>query len=108
MTNIRSRAILDALLYTSLTAFIERSFYTLNPEQKFLCDIHIDAIAHHLECVERGEFRRLAISLPPRHLKSHSASVAFPAWVLGRNPTKRIIAASYAADLAEGFSLPGR
>ena len=82
MTNIRPRAILDALLFNSLTPFIERAFYTLNPEQEFLCDLHINAIAHHLECVERGELRRLAIALPPRHLKSHCASVAFPAWVM--------------------------
>jgi len=38
--------------------------------------------------------------MPPRSLKSICASVAFPAWVLGRDPTARIIAVSYAAELA--------
>ena len=108
MSNRRLRAMHDEILRTSLAAFIERSFYTLNPGQEFLYDLHIDAIAHHLECVERGEFHRLAIALPPRHLKSLSASITFPAWVLGRDPTKRIIAVSYATDLSEGFSLQTR
>ena len=104
MTNPSPRAVLDTLLQTSLTSFVEQAFYSLNPGQVFLCDYHVRAISYHLECVERGELRRLAIALPPRHLKSHCASVAFPAWVLGREPTKRIIAASYSADLAQGFS----
>lgn len=105
MARSRPRDVLNALLKESLASFIHRSFQTLNPGQEFVCDFHIDAIAYHLELVERRELQRLAIALPPRHLKSHCASVAFTAWVLGRDPTKRIIAASYSADLAQGFSL---
>ncbi len=108
MTMANPRSVLEALLRTSLVAFIERAFYTLNPTQEFLRDYHIEAIAHHLEMVERGEIRRLAIALPPRHLKSICASVAFPAFILGRDPTKRIIVASYAADLAQNFSFQTR
>jgi hypothetical protein len=108
MTMTNPRSVLEALLRTSLVAFIERAFYTLNPTQKFLSDYHILALAHHLEMVERGEIRRLAIALPPRHLKSICASVAFPAFILGPDPTKRIIAASYSADLAQTFSFQTR
>lgn len=54
--------------------------------------------------VESGEIKRLLITMPPRHGKSELCSVRFPAWYLGRNPDKRIIIASYAADLAERFS----
>lgn len=32
----------------------------------------------------RGEIRRLIINLPPRSLKSHCVSLAFPAFLLGR------------------------
>ena len=38
--------------------------------------------------------------MPPRSLKSIMCSVAFPAFVLGHDPTKRLIVASYSADLA--------
>ncbi len=40
------------------------------------------------------------INLPPRYLKSLVTSVAFPAFVLGHDPTKRLIVASYGSDLA--------
>ena len=45
---------------------------------------------------ECGRITRLIITLPPRSLKSISASVAFPAWLLGHDPSTRIIAVSYA------------
>jgi predicted phage terminase large subunit-like protein len=39
--------------------------------------------------------------LPPRMLKSHAASVAFVAWILGHRPSSEIITASYGQDLAD-------
>jgi hypothetical protein len=42
--------------------------------------------------------------VPPRHLKSLLASVAFPAWCLGHDPSAQIICASYAQDLADKLS----
>lgn len=43
--------------------------------------------------------------MPPRYLKSICVSTAFPAWVLGKHPTKKIIVASYAMPLAEKLSI---
>lgn len=53
--------------------------------------------------MERGEITRLMIFVPPRHGKSELASRRFPAWYVGRNPEKQIIAASYGQDLATDF-----
>lgn len=64
---------------------------------------HHARIADALEAVERGDIDRLMLFLPPRHGKSELASTRFPAWYLGRNPTKQIIAASYNSDLATHF-----
>ena len=50
---------------------------------------HVEAIAYQLERVRRGEIRRLIINMPPRSLKSIAASVAFPAFVLGHDPSRR-------------------
>jgi hypothetical protein len=61
---------------------------------------HICAIAHYLEQVRLGKIKRLIITVPPRSLKSIMCSVAFPAFVLGQDPTKRLIVVSYGADLA--------
>lgn len=38
--------------------------------------------------------------MPPRSLKSICTSVAFPAWILGKDPSKRIITTSYSDELA--------
>jgi predicted phage terminase large subunit-like protein len=68
-----------------------------------------EAAAHHrriadaLEAVERGDLKRLMLFLPPRSGKSELASKRFPAWCLGRNPRRQIIAASYNSDLATHF-----
>jgi predicted phage terminase large subunit-like protein len=56
-----------------------------------------------LEAVERGEIDRLMVFMPPRHGKSEKTSKRFPAWYLGRNPKRQIIAASYNSDLATDF-----
>lgn len=64
---------------------------------------HHELIAEKLEAVERGEIDRLMIFMPPRHGKSELASKRFPAWCLGRNPKRQIIAASYNSDLANDF-----
>lgn len=64
---------------------------------------HHELIAEKLEAVERGEIDRLMINMPPRHGKSELASRRFPAWFLGRHPTKSVIAASYNSDLAGDF-----
>jgi hypothetical protein len=64
---------------------------------------HHRLIAKYLEKVERGEVKRLIISMPPRHGKSQLLSEYFPAWFLGRNPDKSIIATSYGQELASDF-----
>tara|TARA_S200000501_G_scaffold178929_1_gene168522 strand:+ start:1648 stop:3291 length:1644 start_codon:yes stop_codon:yes gene_type:complete len=47
---------------------------------------------------------RLMLFMPPRHGKSTLASVAFPAWHLGRNPTHEFISCCYSGSLAMAFS----
>lgn len=64
---------------------------------------HHRLIARHLEAVERGEIKRLMITMPPRHGKSMLASEFFPAWYLGRNPDHYVVTATYAQELADDF-----
>lgn len=64
---------------------------------------HHHLIAETLEAVERGEKKRVMIFMPPRHGKSELASRRFPAFFIGRNPERSIIAASYNKDLASDF-----
>ena len=98
--NELTRFDLNAALRQDLSAFIHRTFQTVMPSGVYLHNWHIDAMAWHLEQCFEGTIKRLIITLPPRNLKSICASVAFPAWVLGRDPSRRIITASYANELA--------
>ena len=91
----------NALLRNDLTSFIERTFYELIPQTNFIPGQYIELLASTLKKCSTGETKRLIINLPPRTLKSLAASVAFPAWLLGHEPGKRIICASYGQDLAE-------
>lgn len=61
---------------------------------------HLELIAGALEEVVRGENGRLIIEAPPRHSKSETVSIRFPAWLLCKDPTKRVISASYGENLA--------
>ena len=56
------------------------------------------------EQVANKESPRLMLFMPPRHGKSTLASIAFPAWHLGRHPQHEFISCSYSGSLAMNFS----
>lgn len=65
-----------------------------------------ERIAEELENIEKKgdeDYKVLLVFVPPRHGKSELCSIGFPAWYLGRNPTKEIITVSYSAELAQDF-----
>ena len=88
------------LARNDLATFVGLAFPIVEPGAQYLANWHIRAICHLLERVARGECERAIITMPPRSLKSVAASVAFPAWLLGRDPTKKLICVSYADNLA--------
>lgn len=96
-----TQAELMRLMRNDFASFIAASFDELNPGAAYLHNWHIDVIADRLTQFADGKLTRLVIMLPPRSLKSHCASVSLVAWLLGQDPTKRIICASYSQDLAD-------
>ncbi len=64
---------------------------------------HHKIYAEKLQAVADGKLKRLIINMPPRHTKSEFASYLFPTWLMGRNPTRKIIQATHTAELAVGF-----
>ncbi len=46
---------------------------------------------------------RVCVNIPPRHGKSQLVSLYFPAWFMGRNPTKKVMMVSHTTDLAVDF-----
>ena len=104
MTQLSEVVILDALLREELSAFIAKVFATVSPSDIYLSNWHIDLIADHLMKCYRGDIKRLIITMPPRSLKSICTSVSFPTWVLGNDPTARIICSSYGYELSCKFA----
>lgn len=98
-------ALRNLILRKSLSAFIQKTFGIVSAGDTYLHNWHIDLIAQHLEACYRGDIKRLIINIPPRYLKSICASVAFPAWILGQDPTRKIVSVSYSNELALKHSL---
>jgi predicted phage terminase large subunit-like protein len=98
------RDLIRALLRHDLAAFTQRTFQTVAPGVLYLHNWHLEVITWYLERCLAGRMTRLIVTLPPRSLKSICASVAFPAWALGREPARRIICVSYASELAAKHS----
>ena len=69
----------------------------------FITGRHHKIIAEKLERVAKGELKRLIINMAPRHTKSEFASFLFPAWMMGRNPSMKIIQATHTTELAVNF-----
>ena len=94
------RALVDECMRQDLVAFIRRTFETVVPGESLHLNWHIRAMAHALEQVRSGLIKRLIITVPPRHLKSITTSVAFPAYVLGHDPSKKFVCVSYSNELS--------
>ncbi len=93
-----------AAVCSDFKVFAQHSFANLYPERPFLDNWHIDAIVYCLRQSIEGRITRLIINLPPRQLKSFMVSVALPAFILGRDPTARIICVSYSDELARALT----
>jgi predicted phage terminase large subunit-like protein len=91
-----------------LSTFTQRAFHTIDPGASYLHNWHIDAIAEYLTACYNRDIKRLIINIPPRYMKSISVTVAWPAWLLGRNPDEKILAASYSQQLSTKHSLDCR
>ena len=99
-----SHDVFDAILREDLYSFTRGVFPLVSTSGPFLPNWHIQAMAYVLNQVRRGTIKRLLITVPPRYLKSICASVAFPAYVLGHDPTARIICVSYSEALARAHA----
>jgi predicted phage terminase large subunit-like protein len=105
---ITDQRLLPFLMREDLRPFLHQTFKTLEPGTAYRPNWHLQTFCYHLQRVARGECRRLIINVPPRSMKSICASVAFPAWMLGRDPSKKIMCISYGRELTRKHSLDFR
>jgi predicted phage terminase large subunit-like protein len=97
-----------ALCSGNLRVFVAGAWAVVEPATAFKGNWHIDAICEYLQAASRGEIRRLLINLPPRHMKSMTTSVFFPAWIWTFAPYTRFLTVSYGANLAERDAVRSR
>lgn len=82
-----------------LVAFLPWIFRILHPGDRVLIlDWYLLAMAQAFQKTAIGKSRRLVINVPPRHLKSITAT-AYVAWMLGRTPSLKIMIATYGDKL---------
>jgi len=102
LVNIQTELANRELCRRKLLPFVERNVkgYQAGWVHKEICE----KLEKFEQDVIDRKSPRLMLFMPPRHGKSELASTQFPAWFLGRNPTREIISSSYSASLATSFS----
>lgn len=91
-----------------LGPFVRKVFEAVDPGAIYHSNWHIDLICEYLEAAQLREVRQIIINMPPRFLKSVIGSVAFPAWLLGKNASEQILVGSYAEKLSIKHSIDCR
>ncbi len=85
----------------SLKYFVRMTFAEFHPDDPpLVLNWYMLAMIHAAEQSISGDCRRLAVNVPPRYGKSITYAVALAAWLLGRDPTLKILVATYNEDLA--------
>ncbi len=100
---LTDKRLIQALCRQEFLPFALQVFELVNPPdgRPLLMNWHIEAMCHVLQEAATKHASRLILEVPPRHGKSLFTSVALPAWLLGHNPSAKILVASYGSDLAE-------
>jgi predicted phage terminase large subunit-like protein len=79
--------------------FVKMSWPVIEHGREFVEGWHIGAVCEHLEAVQAGQIKRLAINIPPGFMKSLTTSVMWPSWCWIRDPGYRFIYGSFDASL---------
>jgi hypothetical protein len=107
-TDLLQSAALATFARVDFWCFVELMFPVLYPGQKLVYAGYLELIATLLMRVGQRRFHNVIINLPPRHMKSALASILYPAWRLGCDPTVKFICISYGDDLAHDLSAQTR
>tara|TARA_X000001388_G_scaffold64824_1_gene51116 strand:+ start:1896 stop:3404 length:1509 start_codon:yes stop_codon:yes gene_type:complete len=64
---------------------------------------HHTIMAEKFQQVADGKLKRIIINIAPRHGKSELTSWLLPAWLLGQNPSRKVIAATHTTEFSQRF-----
>lgn len=97
-----------ALYRSHFPAFARFAFRELNPAERLNDNGYLMILLDALDRVVQGKTTRLIVNMPPKTLKSLSASVALPTWLLGRDPTRTILSVTGTKEAAAKFDAATR
>jgi predicted phage terminase large subunit-like protein len=89
-----------SLLRSNLLAFAMKAYKEMNA-QSMPDDPYLQLLADRLAGVVTGKTKRLIVNLPPRHFKTWIGSVCLSAWILGHDPSAKILIVTYGQELAD-------
>lgn len=93
-----ARAALDSFPVFAAT------FWPVVEPDRMVAGWHMRVVCKALQDVADGKIHKLCICIPPRHSKSLLSSVLWPAWLMAREPTVKILTSSHSRDLSLHFS----
>jgi predicted phage terminase large subunit-like protein len=102
-----SRRALAPYLAEDFSAFCQRAWHVIDGS-KLNWNWHHQLICEYLTLARRRTIKRLAISMPPRALKSRLVSCFFPAWVWTTAPHQSFLCASFSLELSTELSIVRR
>jgi predicted phage terminase large subunit-like protein len=71
--------------------------------EDFIIGPHHKIMAESFKRVADGDLKRVLLNVAPRHGKSLLTSQYLPAWMIGKDPSKKLMAITHTTDLAVHF-----
>jgi hypothetical protein len=96
-------ALLKRVLRSDYSVFARKALRELEAV-KLGDEPYVDYLAHEFALFARGETRRVVVNLPPGHLKTSLGSVCLSAWLLGHEPSLKIIIVTHAEHLSKSIA----
>ena len=93
----KSNLVIRAKAQNDFMAFVKHVY------EGFIEGDHHKKVAKQFEKLATNPGSRIIVNMPPRHTKSEFASYLLPAWLIGKNPTLKIIQTTHTAELAVRF-----
>jgi predicted phage terminase large subunit-like protein len=99
------RSLLADKLANDFAAFVKKAWTVIHPSRPLVWSWHYDMMCEYLTAVHQRRITRLIINVPPRTAKSTIATICFPCWVWGSDPSQNFLSASYSLDLSTEHSV---
>lgn len=78
--------------------------FVIATNESYIWNWHHILVASKLELFAQGKIKKLAIFLPPQHGKSELSSRRLPAYLLGKDPNKKVAIVGYEQTFTSGFN----